>query len=660
MTTTESALSDAGIACDKPVTVDGKLHRYKTRGDHDANCWYVFHEGDGFICGAFGCWKRQITQKWSDIEFNQLTPEQRKAARLGWQAALDQQRKDQELAHAEARKKCNAMLADSAPAREHAYLNAKMVKPHGPVKLAPLEHVKGWLTIPLQDEAGIVHSCQFIADDGTKRFFYGGRVQGCYFEIPGKSSAPILVCEGYATGCSLFEATGWTAICAMNCGNLAAVTQAIRKLNPGRTIVICADNDQFTEGNPGLGKARAAAKSGSTSLTWPVFPVEQLPEKPTDFNDLHQNEGLVEVRLQVNRAFSVTATPIGDLEPPPENDPTELLKYRYLCQKGSLLITGPTGVGKSSFILQSLAQWSVANPFFAIRPARALTAVLIQAENDDGDMAEMRDGICSGLKFSEDQRRHFFQNVMVHNSTGVTGKKFCEEVICPLLDMHTPDLLVIDPALSFMGGDVKEQKDVGAFLRQHLNPQLYAHNCACLMVHHTNKPKASKGDNAPMNGEWAYQGSGSAEWANWARGVISLSSSGEPGVYTLHVGKRGTRIGWRTQQDEPEYERVIIHSREKGIICWHDGSQDDLPDKGGRPAKYDPMEMMQLLGSEGLQPADWRCKCETELGISKASFYKLLSEMKSARQIIRDSNDSPWRMTRPSDLAKESRNLFQD
>jgi phage/plasmid primase-like uncharacterized protein len=652
-TTATSALSDAGIPCDQQVVLDGRLHRFRTRGDHDANSWYVFHQQPDFICGAFGCWKRQFTTKWSDIEFSQLTPDQKKAARITWQEAAEKARAETERAQKEARDSMQKKLLDMPPARQHPYTNTKGVSPHGGVKIATDEHVKGWLCVPLQDEHRVTHSAQFIADDGTKRFFFGGRVQGCYFEIPGKPNGPLLICEGYATGCSLFEATGWTVICAMNCGNLLSVCQSICRLNPNRTLVICADNDQFTEDNPGLTKSRAAAKACSASVTWPVFPADQLPEKPTDFNDLHQNEGLGEVRIQVNRAFSVTATAIGDLVLPPENDPTELLKFRYLCQRGSLLLTGPTGVGKSSFNLQALAQWSVNNPFFGIRPARPLSAVLIQAENDDGDMAEMRDGICTGLNFSEDQRRHFFQNVMVHNSTGITGKKFCEEVVCPLLDMHSPDLLVIDPALSFMGGDVKEQKDVGTFLRQHLNPQLYAHNCACLMVHHTNKPKTGKGENAPMNGEWAYQGSGSAEWANWPRGVISLSSSGEPGVYTLHLGKRGSRIGWRTKQDEPEYERIIIHSREKGIICWHDGTTEDLPDKGGRPPKYDPMDLMQFLGENGLPTDSWRQKCSDELGVSKPNFYRMLGEMKSARQIIRNSPSSPWRMTTKRDLESD-------
>lgn len=637
----EAALADAGIPCDNTVTVDGLLHRYRTKGDHDSNSWYVFHARDGIVCGAFGCWKRQFTTKWSNIEFSSMTPDQKKAARLSWQEAAEKQKKEQEKVQSEARAACAQLVNSLIPAKSHPYLSGKMVHPSGRVLIAAAEHVKGWLAIPLQDEKGAVHSFQFIADDGTKRFFYGGRVQGCYFPIEGKMTGPILICEGYATGASIFEATGWTVLCAMNCGNLLAVCQAARKLYPDRTIVICADNDQFTEGNPGVEKAKAAARPVSAAITFPEFSDESLAEKPTDFNDLHRIEGAAEVRVQINRAFTILARPIGDFELPPDNDPTELLKHRFLCERGSLLLTGPTGVGKSSFNMQALALWSNCLPFFGITPAKPLTSILIQAENDDGDIAEMRNGICTGLNFTENQRKEFFQNVLVFSSNGVTGRKFCEEVLRPLLDLYPQNLVCIDPALSFMGGDVKEQKDVGSFLRQHINPQLFAHNCASMMVHHTNKPKSGNEETAPLNGDWAYQGSGSAEWANWARAVLSLQSSGTPGVYKLHAGKRAARIGWRDSQDQIIFEKIIIHSREKGVICWEEGDKDDLPDRG-RPNTFKPNELVQLLGSSGLSTTDWQKRCFQELGVSRAQFHRIKTELATDDLVFHEKSSGKW------------------
>lgn len=337
----------------------------------------------------------------------------------------------------------------------------------------------------------------------------------------------------------------------------------------------------------------------------------------------------------------VIATSLGDFQPPPDNDPDELLKHRFLCRRGALLLTGPTGVGKSSFIMQALVLWANGLPFLGITPTQPLTSVLIQAENDDGDLAEMRNGVCTGLNLTEDQRREAFHRVLVHSSTGVTGRKFCEEVVAPLLDRHRPDLLPIDPALSFMGGDVKEQKDVGAFLRQHLNPQLYAHNCACLMVHHTNKPKSGRDDTSPLNGDWAYQGSGSAEWANWARAVISLQSSGEPGVYKLHAGKRGARIGWRDENDQTLFEKVIVHSREKGLICWHESDPSSLPDRG-RPKAWSDKELLSLLDTHSLSTEDWQASAKKEFGISESTFHRARRDLATRELVLKSHINSKW------------------
>ena len=71
-----------------------------------------------------------------------------------------------------------------------------------------------------------------------------------------------------------------------------------------------------------------------------------------------------------------------------ENDPDELLKNRYLCKGGGALWVAQTGIGKSSAELQAAILWAIGRPFFGIAPARPLKSLIIQAENDDGDLAE--------------------------------------------------------------------------------------------------------------------------------------------------------------------------------------------------------------------------------------------------------------------------------
>lgn len=99
----------------------------------------------------------------------------------------------------------------------------------------------------------------------------------------------------------------------------------------------------------------------------------------------------------VHDAGQAPARALGTLVAPTPGDGTELLRHRFLCRRGGALLVGPTGIGKSSFSMQAAACWALERSCFGIAPARPLRSVIIQAENDDGDMAEMRDGVLAGL-----------------------------------------------------------------------------------------------------------------------------------------------------------------------------------------------------------------------------------------------------------------------
>ena len=99
------------------------------------------------------------------------------------------------------------------------------------------------------------------------------------------------MCEGFATGASINEATGYCVHVAFNAGNLKAVAQTIRRVHPDVDLFIAADDDHITDGNPGLAKATEATKSSKAKIAVPVRSKER-GEKDTDFNDLFKSEGL--------------------------------------------------------------------------------------------------------------------------------------------------------------------------------------------------------------------------------------------------------------------------------------------------------------------------------------------------------------------------------
>ena len=95
-------------------------------------------------------------------------------------------------------------------------------------------------------------------------------MQGCYFSI-GRPNGTICVCEGFASGASIREATGHAVAVAFSAGNLTSVASALRMKFTKAKIILCADNDRFTVGNPGVTKAREAALAAHGYLAVPRF-----------------------------------------------------------------------------------------------------------------------------------------------------------------------------------------------------------------------------------------------------------------------------------------------------------------------------------------------------------------------------------------------------
>jgi len=111
-----------------------------------------------------------------------------------------------------------------------------------------------------------------------------------------------VVCEGYATGASIHEATGIAVAVSFNAGNLEAVALSIKTRYPEATVILAADDDHAKQLNVGLRKATEAALTVGGLLAIPYFNTDRNSEW-TDFNDLHTHEGLEAVK----RCFSVVS-----------------------------------------------------------------------------------------------------------------------------------------------------------------------------------------------------------------------------------------------------------------------------------------------------------------------------------------------------------------
>jgi putative DNA primase/helicase len=278
-----AAMSDAGIVPPDEIIADGKLRRFSTNGKRgDDAGWYIFHN-DGIPAGAFGDWRTGIEQTWRADIGRKLSPVEVDALRRKADADHKQRDAGKQRRQVETRKRAAEIwqAAQLAPA-DHPYLARKAIKPYG------LRVQDGRIVVPLRRGAEL-RSLQFISADGEKSFLPGGQVAGCYFSI-GKPDGLICVAEGYATGASVHESTGHAVAVAFSAANLEPVALALREKYPELPIIVCADDDYRTPGNPGLTKATEAARAVGGLLAVPDFGANR-PENATDFNNLAQHAG---------------------------------------------------------------------------------------------------------------------------------------------------------------------------------------------------------------------------------------------------------------------------------------------------------------------------------------------------------------------------------
>lgn len=294
----------AGLTPPDDIHGDGKLHRFSSNGKpRDDSGWYTLHL-DGLAAGVFGCWREGFSQTWCSKTNDTMTEAEREAHRQRLEA-MRLQREADTAQRQDAAATVAAQRWDAAtPATAHPYLARKGVQGHG-VRV----EADGFLIVPMRDTTGKLWNAERInpADSKDKRGLYGGRRTGLYHAIGGKPTGRLIVCEGFATGASIHEATGAAVAVAFNAGNLLAVATELHRKYPALRLIVAADDDHMTPGNPGLTKATEAARAVGGSLAVPEFFGYERGDKHTDFNDLHQLAGAAAVQAGMDRAALVTA-----------------------------------------------------------------------------------------------------------------------------------------------------------------------------------------------------------------------------------------------------------------------------------------------------------------------------------------------------------------
>ena len=254
----------------------------------------------------------------------------------------------------------------------------------------------------------------------------------------------------------------------------------------------------------------------------------------------------------------------------PLDDPTVLVgkARRWLCEGYAVSIVGFSGTGKSSLMMQIATSWALGQSVFGLAPVRPLRTLILQAENDGGDIAEAWQG--STCKMTASEKARLKENMAIVRDTRHIGTAF-PEFLESLIVRHNAAIVWIDPLLAYAGFDIADQSLTTDWLRTQVDPVLKRTKCAMIYMHHTTKPKSADDLDNMTPSQLAYLGAGSAEWVNYSRDAGFLyRTKGEPARYKFGFSKRASRCGLLDINDERAKSGFIYlqHSQDADTLRW--------------------------------------------------------------------------------------------
>jgi phage/plasmid primase-like uncharacterized protein len=471
------AIEAAGLRPPDGIIADGTLQRCGTEGrEHGSDGAYIFYS-DPPPSGWFRNWRTGTEDSWSSGNGN-MTPEQKRVLQERIERAKATRQAEEAKRRAEARDKAAKIYGRAKPCpADHPYLRGKGIKPAEGIRATG----DGKIIVPVYDpkDNGVM-SLQFIDKNGDKKFLPGGKTSGGYFPIKG-TDGPLFIAEGFATARTINEATGFTALAAFNAGNLIHVARSSRIRYQDRDIVLCADDDRETEGNPGVTAAEKAAGEISGRVIVPRF---KDPAGKTDFNDLAQTEGLEAVKMQLMEAPKSIREPfkflsLGEMLSEPR--PVDWLVRGYLEGATLSVLFGEAGTMKSFCAIDFGLCIATGKPWHGQETKRG--PVLFVAGEGFAGVGKrikawtMHHGVETAPFFVSDRPAQFLDG----------GS--CAEVEAAISDISNkygkPCLVVIDTLnRNFGPGDENATSDMTRFIAA-LDELRARHGCAVLVVHHS-------------------------------------------------------------------------------------------------------------------------------------------------------------------------------
>ncbi len=454
-------LNTIGIFPPNAVT-DDKIHRFGKHGE----CWYVLHEskrGTGTIYGYYGDWSSPENKQLFFCSREQgLTTQEKEDAK--------RQQRDMEREKEEIRKRISVeMLSyyNSLPmADDHPYLEKK-----GVFAMPDLRIDGDLLIIPLYDVNGKIQTLQKIDERGEKKLYYGLSSSSVRYVFSG--STRVFLCEGYATGASIHEATGATVVCAMFAGNLPKVARDYK----GATVI--ADNDESKTGET---KAEECRESDCDYILIP-----NLGWDANDYASAYGREALKELLLgkeedeedEDEDDYFIDA--IDMLKQP--TFPPYLIKGMFSCGQIGMMV-GASGTGKTFSLLDMALTLTTGLGEWNGHKCKKANVCYLCGEGYDGIKLRIKAWLIEHGLRDEDVGNLFCSKY----SKDLTNNKDLTYIIEKMARRQkrwgTIDLVIIDTYNQFNSGDENAADSAHAFLANIGEIQRAFSSCL-ILSHHT-------------------------------------------------------------------------------------------------------------------------------------------------------------------------------
>jgi hypothetical protein len=318
-----------------------------------------------------------------------------------------------------------------------------------------------------------------------KVFLVGQPTKGQYCLIgPRGDWGTIIVCEGIATGLSIYLATGLPVACALSLHNILPVAASLLhdefdKAMAGR-VLICADTGHAKE----MKEAVQALRSRWHKANWCEPPADG---DNVDFNDYGASHGLEEVNDGIQAAIANLDAPLApngkagffssarDLVR--NSTPPKMIIRGLIPERSLNSVTGPTGAGKS-FTTADIGICTATGLPFHGRKVRQANVLYIAGEGGFGLRA----------RFKALQLEYNLPEVPenLHVTSGPVDLLNADEVdmVASFIIEHEIELVIIDTFARCFAADENSAKDIGAAI-QAITQKFIGAGAAVLLVHHT-------------------------------------------------------------------------------------------------------------------------------------------------------------------------------